>query len=122
LPSLSLRRRRTSPLQKGIGPSSDEAVLPSCPWWWRGGCERRNELSGWSSMRLEICHTARRRSLEDEGRHTRKGSGGDAQAGSVGRTRMGSARPPLWPVGSSMDHSLRARCPVGFVVRGSKNS
>jgi hypothetical protein len=41
---------------------------------------RGKESGGWSSAWLKIRHTARRRSLEDEGSHTRNGGDGDTQA------------------------------------------
>jgi hypothetical protein len=64
--------------------------------------------------------------LEDEGRHARKGRGGSTQAGSVDLMDQpnlyGIRWASLWLVGSSTGHSLRARCPAGFEVGGSRNS
>jgi hypothetical protein len=70
-----------------------------------------------ASARLKIRHTARRRSLEDEGRHTRKGRGGGTLIRSADLVG-----PPLWTVGSSRAQGFRAKCPTDFEVGGSSNS
>jgi hypothetical protein len=74
----------TSPLMCSVKEDSVEkgTMLLSAMVGGSGGCEEEG-AGEMEFPQLKVCHVERRRSLEDEGRHMRKGRGGGALIGSA---------------------------------------
>jgi hypothetical protein len=79
---------------------------------------------GREEQRLEFCVSRNLSCHEEISRGQREAHAKEVRRrrpGWVSRTHMGPVGPPLWPVGSSKAHGLRAKCPADFEVGGSSN-